>query len=711
METKHGNLTVKRENSNIEITNGCVMIRLVMRDGGYSEEYYAVDSKGRMQLILSSLHKNIIPSSDHRTCSEPMISGNQSHLYGVCRESLRMVYSSAEITTHDKEKVAVLLSGSAMGHNVTCRIELRDMENSVHIIVEDSIDRSIRPPLVEYLMSSYAFIPAKWAVTVGNKIDYVWVPLLRPGDDQVIGDCTFHSPAAIIQHSNFAAALIPNLEMLKNNRKMQAALDLDAENGLLGAPLISYGFCGYEQADGHCFHDMTMAKRLDPPRLKYGFELMLDANCPKKSFHKRVARKLWNEYGGSERRLESGDRRLELGRIGDALLEPDAWATYGIYFQGNSVLKKGAAAVIDALLNAPKFDGLFPTKYDRSKHTWTGCDTSIDSAYYHTVECSRQCYWMLQWYRDVKDNEIILDFCKQYADFMIAHMSKSGEIAPWFDRQGRPQNIFNSDARTSASALFLARLGTITGIEKYTRAAERSIKCVIKKSIFQDHTLIDTTRHLSVMVRDPHTEALPLSGWALLWTAMACMGLYESVGDRRFVEKGASILDRLCLLQSIGDFFGTDSIPFGMLAKGNTCIEMDTDLTAQFAWCAMKYADVTGISEYFSRGSAALKAAVNFRGSSPIVSAHVATAQARVTQDYGSAFVHVGRKWALPVNGASVKRVSFERGKISLSLTGEEPCSERIVFGGIKGKSYRLQINGRKISTTSDEMKMGIVVR
>lgn len=712
METTRGNLTVKKENLNIEITNGCVMVRLIMRDGGYCEEYYAVDRSGQMQLILSSLHKNMIPSSDHRACASPMISGDQSHIFAVCRESLRMVYSSAKIEKHNDSQIVVLLSGSAMGHNLTCRICLNDGEKSLKICVEDSIDRSTRPPLVEYLMSSYAFMPAKWAVTVGNDIDYTFTPILRPGDDQIIGDCAFYSPAAVIQHSSFAAALIPDLFI--HDERMANALDLDAENGLLSAPIISYGFCGYEENEGHCYHDVTMSKRLDPPHLKYAFDLFLDANCPKKSIHKRVARILWERHGSRKtvssdlvnirnQKPESRDGNI----LSCALQEPDAWAALGVHYQGNRQLEKGAKAVINALLDVPKFDGLFPTRFDHTKRAWTNSNPSINGAYYNTSECSRQCCWMLDWYKLVDDDERILDFCKEYADFLVDHTPQKGNIAPWFDRQGRPLQALNLSSQASESALFLARLGAITGIEKYIGASAKLLKSILKTRVFQDQTLIDINRRLSVHIRDPHTGAPPLSAWSLLLAAMSCMELYESTCDRKLIDQGTSIFDQLCLFQSIGGS-SSELISRGMLANNNTGICPDIELTALFAWCAMRYADITGISEYFSRGNAALKAALHACTNNPLSSAHVAAIQEIINKSYGNAYVHVSKRWAVPINGARIQNISFNQGGISICITNENHCPERIVFGGMRGKTYKLNINKLEIIASSDQMKSGI---
>jgi hypothetical protein len=717
METAHGNLAVITADSDIDITNGRVRVRLVFRDGGYVQEFHALDRDKRFRVIFTSLHKNLIPASEHRACAAPMISSDRPHLFGICRESLRMVYSSAEVVCHTEEKIIMRLTGSVMGHNLTYRIELRDSENSVHISVKDSIDRPGANSLVEYLMSSYAFQPAAWAITLGHEIDYTWVPLLRPADEQVIGDCAFYSPAAIIQHGRFAGALIPDLEMLSHNRPMQAALDLDVANGLLSSPLISYGFCGYEDDDGRCLHDMTMAKRLNRPVLKYGYELLLDANCEKKSVHRQVARLLWKRYGGGSAGASPAQLHLndEPSGLQSALLEPDAWAAYGVYSIGDASLRRGAEAVVNALLAAPQSNGLFSTMFDRNRRRWAGCKIALDGAEYHTVECSRQAYWLLKWHTDIHQSQRTVDFCTHYGDFLISSANNNGAIPSWFDIDCAPLAALRQSAQTSASAHFLVSLAAVTGMEKYAQAAQRSIRYVLQNhaqnGAYQDYTLIDICNRRSTLSSDPHTAALPQSGWAMLWTAMSCIEMYDLTHDRKYVETGAAVLDQLCFLQSLWTS-PSEQTPrtFGICAKGNTNWDADPELTSEFAYCAMRYASATGNREYFQRGAVALESVLNACGTNPLARARVTASDAAIRKSFGMAFVHVGKKWALPINGARIEHVEFGRSEISLSLSNEENYPSRIVFGGMRGSAYKLYINGRSITSSSDEMRCGLTI-
>ncbi|MCE5324321.1 hypothetical protein LLG46_13555 [bacterium] len=715
MASIHNNLSVSTSESGIDVTNGLVLVRLALRDGGYAQEYHAVDKDGNFQLVLSSLHKNLIPSSEFRACASPMISGSRPHLFSISRDSLRMVFSDARVISQTEQSVVILLTGSAMGHQLKQQIELRDAESCVHITVEDNIENNAHPPLVEYLMSSYAFTPARWAVTHGSNIDYTWAPVLRPGDEQIIGDRAFHSPAAIIQHGHLAAALIPDPQVTKG--EMQTALDLDIANGLLSSPLISYGFCGYEESGRYFTHDMTMARHLNTPYLKYGFDILLDADRKRKSMHKYVAIALWRH--GREWRAESAGHNNyaistadiytdKTGTLRLALLEPDAWSAYGVYFMGDTALKKGAHALINALLSAPKYAGLFPTKFNSNKREWSGCNVAVDGAYYHSVECSRQGIWLLRWYTDIDHDQRIVNYCKDYGEFLVRIMRDDGSIPSFFDKYAHPLPTLLSSSQTAVSALFLARFGSITGDNRYTQAAQDAVKFVIKSNLYQDHTLIDTQNHLTTSIQDPHTGSLPQSGWSLLWSAIACLEIYESTADHKFLKQGIDILNDLSLFQSVWNGCGT--IPFGMCARGNVDISADIELTAAFAECAMRYSRVSGEKLYFERGAAALKAAVNANNIRPLSAAHIGAIDAVIRRSFGAAFVHVGKKWAFPVNGAKIHSVSFDRSILGLSICDAQANTARIVFDGMRGRAYSVRINRHKFTCSADEMRAGIKI-
>lgn len=722
MDARHGSLTVTAVARDLEISNGSVQIRFVFRDGGYAQEFSAAGTDGRFHLVLSSIHKNLIMSSEHRACASPMISGERPHLFGVCRESLRMVYSDVDVVCHDEEKIVVRLSGSAQGHCVKCEITLREGSNAVHVATEDKMAQSGSDPVVEYLMSSYAFLPRGRMVSTCEQLDYVWAPNLRPANDHVIGDRAFHSPALIVKQGPIAAALVADLDILDGNREIPASLDLDIDNGMLSTPLLSYGFCGYEQTDGgrYCRHDITMARRLHTDRLVYGHYLILSAKCSKMGARRQTARFMWEKL--RNRNPEAGPRRKRREQSGISNIESkDVWAAYGLHAfaveHGDDELVRRARQMRDEALSSPQDKGLFSTRFDHEKGQWSGCRAGIDGGYYSTVECSLQLYWLLVWNEGGEMDSVALRYCRKYADYLIATRSTTGAIPSWYTKDHVPVSALRSSAQTAASVVFLAELAKITGLKKYVAAADRSgrflLKEIVPGDLFVDYTCLDRAGNCTLECADPHTGARPQGAWAMLWTARSFLALHKLTGNRDYLEEGIGVLDQLCMLQSVreGDW-DVESCRFGACVAGNVGSVYDAELTAEFGRCAMSYGALTGENEYFERGVAAMQAAMDRPGAGGESRARIIASARAAQAAFGSAYVHVGKKWGAQLVGGRLRRLDIRRGAIEVDLTPYRNggAQKRVVFGGLRGNAYRVRIDGRWARCTRERMERGISV-
>ncbi len=720
METRKAQLVARQLGGEIEIGNDRIRARFVLIDGGYAQEFYAADrGGGSFRLLLSSIHKNLIPASEHRTCASPMIAGERPHLFGISREALRMVYSTAEIVRHDEHAVTARLSGAVQGHTITCEVTIESDSNTAHLIVTDEIQRGANDPLVEYLMSSYAFMPDGRELRVGEDIDYAWAPNLRPGDDHVIGDWAFHSPAVIVQKGPTAVAILPDLEHLAENRAMPCSLDLDLRNGLLPAPLLSYGFCGYERTpDGrYCRHDITMAKRLPTHRLSYAYDLLLSADCKPMNAYRLVARFLWDRYGQAT--LEAWTDHPRPVSFNPPDVEPDAWAARGLHALGDArsdqTILRAARALHEMSLSVPPNGGLFPTRFDRASGEWSGCRIGPNGSRYHTAECSVQLSWMLRWYVEVNKDPQIIRRARAYADFLISSRLRGGAIPSWFGDGQTPIAPLKSSAETAASALFLAELASVTGLVKYIRAAEQSAGFVLKEILpnhaFADSICLTSASDTDLPAVDPHSGARPHGGWALLWTARMCLELHTLTGYRRYLDDGLKVLDQMCLLQSVGiKPWARDRGMPGICVRSNAGVEYDADLSAEFARCAMDYGAITGEHEYFQRGAAALAAANRKPTASALSRARVEATTALIRSRYGSIYVHVGRKWAVSIAGPKVSRLELAPGMVGIEAA---PATNgfrgsKVVFAGMRGRSYRVTINGRCEARTREELEAGI---
>lgn len=730
MEKRNGSLNVTTAGRDLRIANGRVCIRLIWLDGGYAQEFYAIDSHGRWVLLLSSIHKNLIPSSEHRACASPMVAGVRPHLFAVCRESLRMVYSSAEVLRPDDGRMVVRLNGAVTGHDLTCDMTLEPGQPFIHVAVHDHILPAPSYPAIEYLMSSYAFLPDGANAADARSLDYVRTPILRPANDHVIGDSAFYSPAAAVQHGRAFAALVPDLEILASNRPMPVCLDLDIANGLLPTPLLSYGFCDYEHTDGgrHCRHDVAMSGRTREPGLTYGYYLLLNADCGPGRAAESLARFVWSVYGSRGRSDRSAQAQAQpqsppaVAASGVSELEsivPDACASFGLMTAGaareDRRLIEQARAMRHLALSAPRRSGLFPTAFNPDTGEWTGCEHSVNGAWYSTAECSLQLYWLLK-LDAVERDERTLPLACEYADFLIRSRLLSGAVPAWYTRDLTVTSTLRSSAQTAASALLFAELARATGLSTYARACEQAAAFIAgqmaRGAVFRDHTCFDTEQGRSFELSDPHSAARLLGTPSMLWTAQLFLELFRMTADRSHLRRGMRVMDELSLLQCVRVGPWNPEAVFGICQAGNCGVWSDAEITAWFARCAMRYGAAVGEKDLFDRGAAALGAALSAPEPNARSRAHIAAVASLIQSEFGCAFVHVGNRWAAEVFDRRIERFELSRGVVRIDLAPADNGhgADRVVFGGLKRESCRVRTNGSVLTFTRPELEAGVVL-
>ncbi len=711
VEARRG-LTVKSEGRNVEVSNGPLLIRLIMRDGGYAQEFYGLNSKGEYRLVLTSIHKDLVASSEHRVCASPMIAGGRPHLFAVCRESLRMVFSDLHLHRADESHITIELTGQAQGHTLSMRIALEAESNMVHVSMDDTIPES--NPVIEYSMVSFAFLPGGRLFAAGEEPEFAWAPNIRPSDDAVIGDQAFFSPAAIVQHGRYAAAVMPDLDVLRLNRPMPTSLDLDQTNGLLFAPLLSYGFCDYERAAGGRYfrHDITMSRRLSTNRLLYACHLLVDADCKREGARKQVTRFMWDRYGSATPAARSAAVALKTP------IRPDARAAYGLWAEGirtgREELIREARAMRSVVLAAPQSNGLFPTRFDTTVGFWRGCNSTADPDRYSTVECSRQAYWMLKMDKDFEPDARTLPFAKAYAEALVETRLRSGAVPCWYADDGTPASFLRSGAPTAACSIFLAELAKATGLKKHMQALMSSSRFVltqiIPKGLFANEACASHDATVSLECPDPHTGMQVSSSLAMLWVAGLCLELHKLTGDKPYLTQGLDVLDRLCMAQSLGE---KPWMPgsFGLISGGNTSATSDPEASADFALCAMRYGALVGKAEYCQRGAAALRAALA-ADCDDLTKARIAAVAALVRAEFGSVYVSLSGRWAAELDGYRVDVIESHRSQATVELMrrSETDGNARVVFGGLRCESYELTINGKRLACSRSQMQAGVTI-
>ena len=711
MEARHC-LTVKSEGKNIEVGNGPLLVRLIMRDGGYAQEFYGQDSKGEYQLVLTSIHKNLIAASEHRVCASPMITGSRGHLFAVCRESLRMVFSDIRLHRADERHITIELTGQVQGHTLSMRISMEADSNMLHISMQDILPEA--SPVLEYSMMSFAFLPGGKLFKASEHPEFVWTPNIRPSDDAVIGDQAFFSAAAIVQHGRYAAAMIPDLDTLRLNRPMPTSLDLDQANGLLFAPLLSYGFCDYERAAGGRYfrHDITMSRRSATTTLNYACHLLIDANCKREGARKQVTRFLWDRYGKTTPAGKSTSVDLRVP------ISPDARAAYGLWAEGirtkREELIREAKAMRNIILCAPQHSGLFPTRFDPELGFWRGCNSAEDRERCSTVECSRQALWLLHMDRDFEPDPRTLPFVKAYAEALVKTRMRSGAVPCWYADDGTPVSFLRAGAPTAASCIFMAELAKATGLKKHMEALVSSSRFVmgqvIPKGLFADEACASNECTVSLECPDPHTGMHVRSTRAMLWVARLCLELHRLIGDRSYLTQGLDVLDRLCLDQSLGEKPWMSCAP-GMLSGGNMSAAAAPEVSADFALCALRYGSLTGNAEYGRRGAMALRAALA-ADCDNLTRARIAAVAAIARAEFGAVYVSLSGKWAAELDGYRVDAIESHRSHANIELTcrSKSDGGARVVFGGLRSESYELTINGYRRACSRAQMQAGVTI-
>lgn len=101
-------------------------------------------------------------------------------------------------------------------------------------------------------------------------------------------------------------------------------------------------------------------------------------------------------------------------------------------------------------------------------------------------------HWMLTEGMEVESHSPSVEFCKRYADFLIAHQMKSGAIPTFFKSDTmRPDQVLMRGAETACSGMFLAHPYIVTREEKYLRAAQAAegfiADEVVPTNKWQDH--------------------------------------------------------------------------------------------------------------------------------------------------------------------------------------------------------------------------------
>ncbi|MBC8065753.1 MAG: hypothetical protein H7Y17_13055 [Chlorobia bacterium] len=467
-------------------------------DGTLGENYLARDAKGKMRVILTSptlgdlaIKDKVRTSPLLQTGSEGLFEAPPSFGFTEWRNGQDASGKTIELVVKGEgyvlvKSISIPLKGNRLLVRVSCNFQ---REN----------------PVIRYLLDTYAFAPDGKPMRAYGKPDATFLPGFRPRKDGVVGDHFFRSPIATVQKGELAATIMPDLDVLAKNRYIPTILDIDAKNGVVDAPLMSFGFADYKLV-GHVYfaNDSSMTKPA-PPELLFAHEILLDARAEPFGAYQRAAKYQWDRYGhryfdkvlpqampfeeyakvcypAALNEKETGgwfEHELNghiVGGMPSGWGRAEGWVSWQPWFNqlrsawgmrwwgkklGNKDWVEKADKMLNLALAAPASVGAVPTTYQSKTKTWKGSLITPDPrCYYDLTNMAWKGIWMLRWLEieDCPRKEEIVQQLTDMAYYMMKFQNKDGSFPTWLDKEHKVVPVLDHSAQTALPAWFLAEM-------------------------------------------------------------------------------------------------------------------------------------------------------------------------------------------------------------------------------------------------------------
>lgn len=506
----------------VEAYGDDVGLKIVRHNDELVEELYAKDAAGSMRLIfVSPTHPAV--SLDRKQDSVSALSAGGDGLFAGA-PSFRF---SKQDWREDADGWTVTLTAERDEGSFAKRIFVpkRGPRLEVRLDARLAEDRT----RIQYLLMSYAFAPDGKKLSAGGRPDLTVCPALRPERHQVVGDHYFRAPSIIAQQGALAGTLIPDLDLLAEERAMPTIADLDAKSGVVDATLLSYGFCDH-RLSGHVYYTTNPGmRRRVPSDLVLGMDILLDARAEPFAAYRPANDFLWERYGRRYYDLvkpqalpfaeyprfcypaafaeKQGDNQMgwfeveidgrPCGGIMAGWGYQQGWASWQAWFNnlrsawgmkywgkrlpGAKDWAERADKMLNLALAAPMDRGACPTTYQSRQNQWKGSlITPNPDCWYDLTNMAWKGIWLLRWYTDFDDcprKDEILRQCKEMADCMIRKQNSDGSFPTWLDKDHKPQAVLNHSASSALPAWFLVELAKVVDEEEAARLRTSAIKC------------------------------------------------------------------------------------------------------------------------------------------------------------------------------------------------------------------------------------------
>lgn len=774
-----------------------VMICFDKTSHGWAEQFWARDTSGKWKTILLPPNDNSLLLKENPELKK---------LYGGLLLGQPSLYKAppflpfSDLTVSNKN--TFILKGRIDNINLTKIITY----NKPIFHVKLSADTTDTLKRFEYFLASYSFAPDRKPISSYNILDFAFAPAIRPLPNNVISEHFFRAPAVMAQKNGLFAALIPDLDSISRSHPAPLIIDLDTQNGVVDAPLMSYGYCDHK-LQGHVYyvHESGSSKKL-PPSLILEYDIYVEASAPNpsegpdfqapKGLH-AVTTYLWNRYGEKWFRASIlpqtmpfseyakdcypaafnemvGDKKLgwwedtidgvKVGGIysGWGYAEGNtcwqAWfnnlrSAYGLNFWAKRLKKSDweekSKMMLAMALSAPQKNGVFPSVWNNFRKEWQGCLIHPNEAYYDTVDMAWKCYWLLKWYQDIDKREDILNYCKNYADFLLMNQLPSGAYPNWFDKDIKALDILQEAAPSSMPGWFLAEFYSVTKVKKYLdsaiRAADFIMKEVVPYARYYDFEVffscspkpcVDGGRN-HVKLMDQHTQQPWQNTLCMQWSAELLKIVYELTGEEKYLKSGLQALDFMSLYQNVWSLpYRRVAYTFGGFGVQNSDGEYLDARQSQFGCTLCDYGILLGRKDLFERGIAAIRASMtlinhprhiangiypepNYSfGIEPENCGHLGfdhqcgrsgfdwgeggglAGIAYILNKYGDVYIDTKAKWAVGIDGVDAIYKDDEVSIINTLANLDYPYEKKFKVSPLvsSDKKTSLKINGKKYS-------------
>lgn len=510
-----------------EVAGRDVGVRIVKVRDECFEEYFARLRDGSSRTIaVSAAHPAVA-----RPSPMPRVTAIDTGGLGLFSTAPSFRFQEFQI---DRNAVILRSNGD---QTIEKRIEVPQEGKVVRVTVRVGFGKD--GTLIRSLMDAYAFAPDGKP----GKPETTFAPGLRPAPNQVIGDHFFRSPVVFAQQGRSAFSLIPNVDVLADNRPMPTVLDLNVLGEVIAAPMLAFGFADHRLVGHVAFaNDAAMLRKM-PQTTEISADLIVDGDAEPLAGLGEPARYLWERDGRRyfDRIKPQAMPFQEYARVcypaafteayGDNKLGwleveidgktcggiPAGWgfdrgwvswqcwfnnlrSAWGMKWWGtNRPGVKDWADKADKMLNlalaAPMDRGACPTTYQSREKTWKGCLIAPDpSCYYDLTNMAWKGIWLLRWYVDFPDcprKDDILSQCRQMADCMVRNQNADGSIPTWLTKDHRVVPILDHSAQTALPAWFLLEFARVDGngkpyAEAATKAADFLLANVVDQRTYYD---------------------------------------------------------------------------------------------------------------------------------------------------------------------------------------------------------------------------------